>query len=138
VVDRQPIQRLNHLRRLAQIFTYGAERGNTLWQPVERHHRRGTPRFSALAMKDIDKNPEQPGANIGAGLESMKLPPRPEQRLLDEVLGGGAVMREAAGESEQAPRMRHRGALEFVPPVCHPDVYYSPFCCSSPSAVSTS
>lgn len=70
--------------------------------------------FPALRVKCIEQNAKQPRPRIRAFAQLMKAAPRQQETFLDEILRAGGVEREPAGYAEQAPRMAHDDALEFV------------------------
>jgi hypothetical protein len=49
----------------------------------------------------------------------MKSAPRREHGFLDQILGCITFRGQAAGDTEQASRVRHRDALEFILPCRH-------------------
>src|SRR3954447_657758 len=60
------------------------------------------PTLAIFGVEEVAKDREQPGVQIGAGLESVDVGERPQERVLDEVVGAVDIPGQGDAESAQA------------------------------------
>ena len=73
----------------------------------------GGARGSHAIDVDVVHDSEEPGAQVGAAAVQVQLCPGTLQRVLDQVVGGGAITNQRAGITPQ-PRNQLNQALGFI------------------------
>jgi len=74
----------------------------------------------------VQHDAKQPCFAVGAGLKTVKMPPRPQHCVLDEILGDRNIARQAHGRSQQRANVNQRELLKLQFPRIASSLYRLP------------